>query len=153
MRHIATYRPAISIVERPMMKPSMTPHHHPAMWKKRSPVLSACHALTAQRIVARIHGGLRHLHEDRNMTRNTKTYAASSKLTVVENPRVWVNLCVQVTGSNGRGRLCNAHVGKKFTKLRPRSCVTVWRVKSRTRGSLIAILSPSIGLLNGHKLC
>lgn len=35
------YRPASDMVDSAMTKPSMTPHHQAAMWKKRSPVLSA----------------------------------------------------------------------------------------------------------------
>jgi hypothetical protein len=40
MRNIEKYRAPVFIVERLMMKPNITPHHQPVMWKNRSPVLS-----------------------------------------------------------------------------------------------------------------
>jgi hypothetical protein len=59
IKNILTYLPAVFIVPRAMMNPKMTAHHQPEMWKKRSPVRSACQALKVQRMEARIQGGLR----------------------------------------------------------------------------------------------
>lgn len=73
-----------------------------------------------------------------------QTYAASSKLIVVLNPSVAVNLCylfsspiLQISYQKGK-----AYVGKKFTKLNPKSCEQVLKAKSKTFGSLIAMIKP-----------
>ena len=69
------YRPASDMVDSAMMKPIMTPHHQAAIWKNRSPVLSAklmsgvmkayiitnkpaCHAFKQHITEATIQGGL-----------------------------------------------------------------------------------------------
>ena len=87
----------------------MTPHHQPAMWKKRSPVLSgicsaairrlfprnapACHAFTQQTMVAKIHGGLgRCSKRQLVILKASLTDAASNKLIMGLNPSVDVNL-------------------------------------------------------------
>jgi len=40
MKNNDTYLAAMLIVDNAMINPRITPHHHPAMWKNRSPVLS-----------------------------------------------------------------------------------------------------------------
>jgi hypothetical protein len=40
IKNILKYRPPTAIVARETTYPTMTTHHHPVMWKKRSPDLS-----------------------------------------------------------------------------------------------------------------
>jgi len=57
MRNKEKYRPPVAMVQSEMMYPTMTTHHQLAIWKNRSPVLSACHALSTQQADANTHGG------------------------------------------------------------------------------------------------
>lgn len=82
MRNIDTYRPPVDLVHKEIMNPRITPHHQPATWKYRSPVLSesnisaegrnretvppACQAFRQQTTEASTHGGLQS-HEYCNM--------------------------------------------------------------------------------------
>jgi hypothetical protein len=40
MRNIEKYRAPVDVVDRLMIKPIITAHHQPVIWKNRSPVLS-----------------------------------------------------------------------------------------------------------------
>ena len=69
-----------------------------------------------------------------------------SRVTVVENPRVAAILPPrQFRSTLGEVRKY-PHVGKKFTKLAPRSCPNVMNENRVTFGSLIAMSSPFIAL-------
>lgn len=157
----------MDMVLKAIMNPKMTPHHQPAIWKNRSPVrssergkpgqnmirmnegiLPACQALRQQTIAAKIHGGLSDCKSG-TAIKEWKTYAASNKEIVVENPSVSVKL--QMRGIDRWVTLPpsadkNAYVGKKLTKLRPRSWESAITENMYTFGSFKASFKPSIGL-------
>ncbi len=125
-----------------MTYPSMTPHHQPEIWKNRSPVrsdaiqylfcwrkrifnLPACQALKQQTIAERIQGG-----------------AANNSVTVVEYPSVCVRLHEMAMFSHYHISYPPTHVGKKLTKLNPRSCAVLSRANIQTRISLTARIRP-----------
>ena len=83
--------------------------------------------------------------EHHSKLKKTFSHAANNNVTIVSNPRVWVNLDNQSDRYNNPS--WPYYVGKKFTKLRPRSWEIVMIANSTTMGSMIAIFRPCKGLI------
>lgn len=105
-------------------------------------------------MVAKTHGGLQDEECEMSWIANSgqkyrSTHAASKSVTVVElNPSVAVNLNEDASVHDSRlQKLQNSmHVGKKLTKLSPRSCEQFMTAKMDTFQSRTAIFRPSQAL-------
>lgn len=58
MSIIATYRAATLVVAAAIIKVTIAKQRGMVMWKKRSPVLSACHEFASVVMTARMYGGV-----------------------------------------------------------------------------------------------